>query len=51
MWNIVEDLKYGKLREKIVVCFLNKNIYTDNFLKLYSNEKKQVDFRNNEIIG
>ena len=51
MWNIAEDLKYGKIREKIVVTFLNKNIYTDNFLKLYSNEKKQVDFRNNEIIG
>ena len=51
MWNLIEDLKYGKIREKIVVCFLNQNIFTDDHLKLYSNEKKQVDFRNNEIIG
>ena len=51
MWDIIQDLKYGKTREKIVVCYLNKNIYTDDYLKLYSNQKKQVDFRNNEIIG
>ena len=51
MWNLIEDLKYGKIREKIVVCFLNQNIFTDDHLKLYSNEKKQVDFRNSEIIG
>ncbi len=51
MWDLIQDLKYGKTREKIVVCYLNKNIYTDDYLKLYSNQKKQVDFRNNEIIG
>jgi len=51
MWNLIEDLKYGKIREKIVVYFLNKNLYIDNRLNLYENEKKQVDFRNNEIIG
>ncbi len=51
MWNLIEDLKYGKIREKIVVYFLNKNIYNDEPLKLYSNEKKQVDFRNSEIVG
>lgn len=51
MWNLIEDLKYGKMREKIVVCFLNKDIFKDDRLKLYSNERKQVDFRNEEIVG
>tara|TARA_R110000765_G_scaffold351026_1_gene441018 strand:- start:1531 stop:1983 length:453 start_codon:yes stop_codon:yes gene_type:complete len=51
MWNLIEDLKYGKMREKIVVCFLNKDIFKDDRLKLYSNERKQVDFRNKEIVG
>jgi hypothetical protein len=51
MWNLVQDLKYGKIREKYVVKYLNENIYFDNELQLYQNEKKQVDFRNNEIIG
>tara|TARA_R110000772_G_scaffold14511_4_gene41846 strand:+ start:44 stop:496 length:453 start_codon:yes stop_codon:yes gene_type:complete len=51
MWNLLEDLKYGKMREKIVICFLNKDIFKDDRLKLYSNEMKQVDFRNQEIVG
>ena len=51
MWNIIKDLEYGKLREKITVYFLNKNIYTADPLILYENQKKQVDFRNNEMIG
>jgi len=51
MWNLLEDLKFGKIREKIVVYFLNKNIYIEDPLRLYSNEKKQVDYRNNEMIG
>ena len=51
MWNIMKDLEYGKLREKITVYFLNKNIYTADPLILYENQKKQVDFRNNEMIG
>ena len=51
MWNIMKDLEYGKLREKITVYFLNKNIYADDRLVLYENQKKQVDFRNNEMIG
>lgn len=49
MWNLIEDLKYGKLREKMVIKYLNENI-KDKF-KLYENEKQQVDFRNKEIIG
>ena len=36
---------------KIVVCFLNKDIFKDDRLRLYSNQKKQVDFRNEEIVG
>ena len=51
MWNILEDLKYGKIREKLVVAFLNENLYPNEKLKLYQNEKKQVDFRNGEVIG
>jgi len=47
----MKDLEYGKLREKITVYFLNKNIYADDRLVLYENQKKQVDFRNNEMIG
>tara|TARA_R110002167_G_scaffold19592_3_gene72058 strand:+ start:399 stop:836 length:438 start_codon:yes stop_codon:yes gene_type:complete len=51
MWNIVEDLKYGKIREKYVVKYLNENIYLDDNMVLYENEKKQVDFRNKEVVG
>ena len=51
MWNIIEDLKYGKIREKYVVKYLNEDIYMNDKLKLYQNEKKQVDFRNEEIVG
>ena len=51
MWNLLEDLKYGKMREKIVVCFLNKDIFKDDRLRLYENQRKQVDFRNEEIVG
>lgn len=39
------------MREKIVVCFLNKDIFKDDRLELYENDKKQVDFRNSEMIG
>ena len=51
MWNLAEDLIYGKIREKGVVKYLNKNKFKSDNLNLYQNEKKQVDFRNNEIIG
>lgn len=51
MWDIMEDLKYGKIREKYVIKYLNENIYIEDNLQLYQNEKKQVDFRNNEIVG
>jgi len=51
MWNLIEDLEYGKLRERLVVAYLNENIYLEDNLKLYQNQKKQVDFRNAGIIG
>lgn len=51
MWNIIEDLKYGKIREKYVVKYLNENIYLDDPMVLYANEKNQVDFRNTEVVG
>ena len=51
MWNILEDLKWGHMREKLVVSYLNENMFFDDRLKLYKNQKKQVDFRNEDIIG
>jgi len=50
-YELVKDLKNGAKNEKLVVYFLNKHVYkTDNF-NLYRNNKKQVDFRNTEIIA
>ncbi len=50
-YEIVKDLKNGAKNEKLVVYFLNKHVYkTDNF-KFYKNNKKQVDFRNTEIVA
>ena len=40
MWNLVQDLKYGKIREKYIVKYLNENIYFDNELQLYQNTEK-----------
>ena len=50
MWNLVKDLENGKIGEKIVVKYLNENIYIEDNLKLYK-QGTQVDFRNKEIIG
>jgi len=50
-WNLAEDLKYGKIRERLVVGYLNQDIFRDDKLNLYQNERKQVDFRNIQIIG
>lgn len=51
MWNLVEDLVFGKIRERLVTGYLNRDIFRDDKLNLYENEKKQVDFRNSQIIG
>lgn len=51
VWSLAEDLKFGKLYEKVVVQNLNENIYFNDEIKMYENEMKQVDFRNKEIIG
>mgnify|MGYP003629489799 CR=1 FL=1 len=51
MWNILEDLPFGKNREKLVVSYLNENIYFEDKMRLYSNPGSQVDFRNSKIIG
>ena len=50
MWNLVKDLENGKIGEKMVVKYLNENIYIEDNLKLYK-QGTQVDFRNKEIIG
>ena len=51
VWNLQEDLISGKEREYRVVKYLNENIYMDDKLNIYKDDKKQVDFRNSEIIG
>ncbi len=51
MWDLMTDLENGKKNEKLVVYFLNKHVYTDDMFKLYRNNKKEVDFRNNEIVA
>jgi len=50
-WNLAEDLVYGKIRERLVVGYLNQDIFRDDIIKLYENERNQVDFRNSQIIG
>jgi len=51
MWDLMTDLENGKKNEKLVVYFLNKHVYPDDRFKLYRNNKKEVDFRNNEIVA
>jgi len=50
-YELIKDLKNGKKNEKLVVYFLNKNVYPDDNFKLYRNNKKEVDFRNSEIVS
>ena len=42
MWDLITDLENGKKNEKLVVYFLNKNVYTDDKFKLYRNNKKKL---------
>jgi len=51
VWALAEDYEFGTNFEKVVVQTLNENIYFNDEIKLYKNKMKQVDFRNNEIIG
>jgi hypothetical protein len=51
VWNLVEDLEWGHFNEKKVLSWLNEHVYSEDILKLYKNEKKQVDFKNTQIIG
>jgi len=51
VWSLAEDYEFGTNFEKVVVQTLNENIYFNDEIKLYKNKMKQVDFRNNEIIG
>jgi len=51
VWNIQKDLKSGNDLEKVVIKYLNDNIYFEDNLIKYENEMEQVDFRNKEIIG
>ncbi len=50
-YELIKDLKNGKKNEKLVVYFLNKNVYPDDMFSLYRNNKKEVDFRNSEIVA
>jgi len=50
-YDLINDLKRGKKNEKLVVYFLNKNLYPEDNFKFYKDQFKQVDFRNKEIVG
>ncbi len=50
-WSLYEDLEWGKMNEKKFLWFMNKNIYQDDFLKMYKNEKNEVDFKNKTEIS
>ena len=50
-YDLINDLKRGKKNEKLVVYFLNKNLYPKDNFKFYKDQFKQVDFRNSEIVG
>lgn len=50
-YDLVNDLKNGHKNEKVVLTFLNKNVYPTDRFKLYKDQFKRVDFRNKEIVG
>ena len=50
-YELIKDLKNGAKNEKLVVYFLNKHVYKKDIFKFYRNNKKQVDFRNTEIVA
>ena len=50
-YNIIKDLKNGLKNEKVVLTFLNKTVYPDDKFKLYRDQFKRVDFRNEDIVG
>ena len=51
VWNIVEDLEWGHFNERKVLTWINENIFQEDKMKLYKNERKQVDMKNKEIIA
>lgn len=50
-WNIVEDLEWGHFNERKVLTWINDNIFQEDNMKLYKNEKKQVDMKNKKYIA
>tara|TARA_R110001632_G_scaffold6176_4_gene25062 strand:- start:2064 stop:2561 length:498 start_codon:yes stop_codon:yes gene_type:complete len=50
-YDLVNDLIVGRKNEKVVLSYLNKHIFNEDMFRLYKNERKQVDFRNNSIVG
>jgi len=50
-YDLINDLKKGKKNEKLVVYFMNKNLYPKDKFNFYKDQFKQVDFRNSEIVG
>ena len=51
VWNIVEDLEWGHFNERKVLSWINNNIFQEDNMELYKNEKKQVDMKNKEFIA
>ena len=50
-WSLYEDLAWGKMNEKKFLWFMNQNIYAEDFLHMYKNEKNEVDFKNGSEIS
>tara|TARA_R110000796_G_scaffold17137_3_gene53001 strand:- start:2869 stop:3345 length:477 start_codon:yes stop_codon:yes gene_type:complete len=50
-YELIKDLENGRKNEKLVVYYLNKNVYPEDNFKLYRNNKKEVDYRNSLIVG
>tara|TARA_R110000787_G_scaffold79302_3_gene173453 strand:- start:1237 stop:1713 length:477 start_codon:yes stop_codon:yes gene_type:complete len=46
-----QDLLFGKKYEKIVMWWLNKYLYMDDWVKAYRFMFKKVDFKNTQFIG
>ena len=51
VWNIKEDILFGKKNEKKVISWFNKNENQDDWFKAYKLAFKKVDFKNSKIIG
>ena len=50
-WSIIEDLEWGHFNERKVLEWINNNIFMNDIMKLYKDERKQVDMKNLRYIA